>query len=341
VVHSTHLTDRIATSTLESKEAPQGDTFVVLDVSVRNSGTQPQVFSEGKLVDVSASGERTFATPVAMLTDEFLSLQVIPPTARVRGKIAYQVPEGRIDALYWSPGSGSKRILLHLDTPSVAVNTLGNADAKLPVERDEPRDRIARASSEPRAALPGRPAQPAKAVQSAEDVSDEPGSIAMGTAPANRDAIKGNEPARTLACQALLSRNDPAEKARYLGFFARQCADYAMPPAWRPASIAKIPPTDVPAGPRWPPRSGPAFDCSQAWTRAEHLVCADAVLSLMDWELNRAYTNARRAADDPAALQRDEDDWRRRVRDACSTTRCIEAAYERRTAQLEAMAQAR
>lgn len=154
-----------------------------------------------------------------------------------------------------------------------------------------------------------------------------------------RDETSRNEPARTLACQALMWRNDPSEKDRCLGFFARQCPDYAMPSTWRPTSTAGIPSPAPASEPRWPPRSGPAFDCSQAWTRAEHLVCEDAVLSLMDWELARAYAKANRAVDDPGALQRDEDDWRHQVRDACDNTRCIEMAYDRRTAQLEAVAQ--
>ena len=37
----------------------------------------------------------------------------------------------------------------------------------------------------------------------------------------------------------------------------------------------------------------------------------------------------------------DEDDWRHRVRDACDTSRCVESAYNQRTAVLEAVAQGR
>ncbi len=343
-VNNARVTDHIATSTLESKDAGQGNTFVVLDVSVRNTDAQPQVFSEGKLVDVTASHERAFATPVTMLTDDFLSLQVIPPNGRVRGKIAYEVPENMTGALYWIPGNGSKRIPLHPDTPAVAVATLGSADApeQALVETHAGAHIDAPTPTPVRGTSPPRSERSVTAVPPTGNTHDAHRSVATRTTPTARDAPHRNEPARTQACQALLLRNDPAEKARYLGFFARQCPDYAMPSTWTQISTAGIPsPDPADAGPSWPPRSGPAFDCSQAWTRAEHLVCQDAVLSLMDWELARAYGNASRVVENPAALQRDEDDWRHRVRDACDNARCIEMAYERRTALLESVSQAR
>jgi hypothetical protein len=91
----------------------------------------------------------------------------------------------------------------------------------------------------------------------------------------------GSAQARELACTALVSRNDPAEKKRYLGFFKRECGAYAIPSAWTPTHVAMAAP--APAPNRWPPRSGPAFDCEQAFSPAEQLICNDAVLSLMDW----------------------------------------------------------
>jgi hypothetical protein len=344
-VRRAYMTDRIVTSTMERKEAAPGNTFVVLDVSVRNAGTQPQVFSEGKLIDAQGARERTFATPLTMLTDEFLSLQVVPPGAHVRGKIAYEVPDDLAGALYWSPGSGGQRIALRPVRPTVAVATLGNAEAdgEMALETGGKSEHDRSAPTPARVPPPSPRRDIAAAVQPAESADDARArAVAVTEVPPAEAAPRSNEPARTLACQALLTRNDPAEKAAYLGFFARQCPDYEMPSTWRSATAASIPPAtaSVPV-PRWPPRSGPAFDCNQAWTRAEHLVCEDAVLSLMDWELNRAYAGARRAVGDPAALQREEDDWRHRVRDACDTRRCIEAAYELRTAQLEAMARAR
>lgn len=357
-VNNAHVTDRIATSMREHKEADAGNTFVVLDVTVRNTGTQPQVFSEGTLVDVNASRERTFATPVSMLADEFLTLQVVPPDGRVRGKIAYEVPKEITGVMYWSPGNGSRRILLTL-VPTVAVSTLANAATPAePVtssDIDIGADTVAKTT--PPIATPARTRTPATldaparvVAPPAEKLKDQPRHVAMVTTPKPDVGPSVSETARALACQALLSRNDPAEKSRYLGFFARECPDFAMPSAWKPApgaaaarvaSTVPSRPSATPPAKRWPPRAGPAFDCSQAWTRAEHLVCEDAVLSLMDWELARAYAHARRYVDNKDALQRDEDNWRHHIRDACDTRRCVEVAYSSRTEQLELIAKAR
>lgn len=348
VVNAAHVTRVIDTSTLEHREASPGNTFVVLDVTVRNPDRHPQVFSEGRLVSVDARAERRFATPVTLLADEFLSLQVLQPASSVRGKIAYEVPSDLQGALYWQLGAHGERILLHpARLPEVVSSTLGNA----------PGDDAAAAPAPATSRAADIPAvdRPAKAANStsghilsnpvARDANAAtPGASVPGPAPARATAVttpdvsRTNEQARALACQALLARNDPAEKSRYLGFFAHECADYAMPSNWRPGVASAASSFPLPRRPPPPaPASGPAFDCSQSWTRAEHLVCADAVLSLMDRQLARAYAEARLRAADPLVLQREEDDWRRRVRDACDSIPCIERAYDRRTAELEAV----
>jgi hypothetical protein len=335
----------------------------VLDVTARNTDRQPQVFSEGKLVNVSESRERTFATPVSMLTGEYLTLQVLKPSSSVHGKIAYEVPEDLPGVLYWVPGNGNERILLHVAASAVTTSAHAEPDAGIAVEdvaKQEPAASpattepaidspappvVSSAAATPPPARGDGPATPAP--PSTKPRTNEGARVASITSPPASALPARNEQARRLACGALVSRNDPAEKARYLGFFSRECEGYAMPSAWMSDAAARMPlpveaPRFEPAGaPRWPPRPGPAFDCNQAYTRAEHLVCEDAVLSLMDWELSRAYANASRRVADQAALQRDEDEWRHRVRDACDTSRCIESAYNQRTAVLEAVAQGR
>lgn len=356
VVNSAVMTDRLATSTLERRQATPGNRFVVLDVTARNTDQQPQVFSEGKLVNVSESRERTFATPVSMLTDEFLTLQVLKPSSSVHGKIAYEVPEELPGVLYWVPGNGNERILLHVAATTTPVTTSAHAEPDAGTAEGDADASVA--TTQPAIGRPARRAvntpvatPPSRLRARAET------RVASITSPPARSAAAPNEQARRLACGALVSRNDPAEKARYLDFFSRECEGYAMPPAWMsevaastPAHVApsrteashvEPPPFEPVGAPRWPPRPGPAFDCNQAYTRAEHLVCEDAVLSLMDWELSRAYANASHRVDDPMALQRDEDDWRHRVRDACDTSRCVESVYNQRTAVLEAVAQGR
>jgi hypothetical protein len=162
---------------------------------------------------------------------------------------------------------------------------------------------------------------------------------------------------RQLACRALVDNNDPAEQARYRDFFHQQCKGYRTPAAWtRPTSTARVaratsPRAHAPAAAQpavaaeapepkpqvVPGDSGPSFDCGQAVGRAEQLVCADALLSLLDRELAQAVSQAERKVADPTALLHDQDDWRARVRDACQTLSCLERAYTQRTAGLRAI----
>jgi hypothetical protein len=339
-----HFADRIDVSGVDAKQPATGNRFVVLDVDVRNTDTQPRVFSEGKLVAVDEQRERTFATPVNIFADGYLQLQVLQPSARARGRIVYEVPDDLKGVLYWQPGEGGERILLHL-RPVVASNDRAGKDSVVDKDGDgatHAADDAARGAVT--AASVARADRSASVVDSATALATPAGNASSDTtgrspAPGRATAGPGGEQARALACQALVSRNDPAERSRYVGFFKRECAGYAFPPAWAtPARVATLPPPTIPgSATRWPPRAGPAFDCEQAFTRAEQLICDDSVLSLMDWELTRAYASAARTADDQAALQREQDDWRRHVRDACTTVRCIEAAYTERTADLTAM----
>lgn len=126
-VHDAQATHRLATSLMESKEAAPGNQFVVLDVSVMNRSADPQVLPEGKLVAMSESGLQTFDTPETLFGDDYLSMQVLSPEQRVRGKIAYEVPQHLPGVLYWSPGSGSKRILLNVNAPQEPPRTLADA----------------------------------------------------------------------------------------------------------------------------------------------------------------------------------------------------------------------
>jgi hypothetical protein len=166
---------------------------------------------------------------------------------------------------------------------------------------------------------------------------------------------------RQLACRALQENNDPAEQARYRDFFRQQCKGYALPRAWSQATRtararaeheAPVARPSVPSAERVqrdvaaeeaqpaavaPSDSGPSFDCTQALRRAEQLVCADALLSLLDRQLAQAVTEAERKVTDPTALLRDQDDWRARVRDACQTLNCLERVYTQRTAGLRAI----
>jgi len=57
----------------------------------------------------------------------------------------------------------------------------------------------------------------------------------------------------------------------------------------------------------------------------------------MDHQLAQSVARASNHVDDPVALQRDQDDWRGRVRNACDTTDCLEHVYGQRIAQVDAL----
>ena len=373
---SAHATNRISLPGFDDKQPAQGNHFVVLDVAVRNSDTEPRVFSEGQIVAANASRERTFSTPVNIFADGYLQLQVLPPSTGARGKIVYEVPDDTSGVLYWVPGGDTRRILLHPDVLAVAGSRLNQPPpATSPVALAPPSlapaqpGVVQEADAGHAAPAPGTVAVTAStggsrhpdATTRASDQAPQVGQGSVATPAATqstRELSMRSEQARVLACTALVSRNDPGEKTRYLGFFKRECAAYALPSAWTPVRVATAAPARAPVATatatatatarasvapaldskHWPPRSGPAFDCEQAFSPGERLTCGDSVLSLMDWELTRAYANARRSVEDPAALQREQDDWRWHVRNACRTVSCVEAVYTERTADLSALA---
>jgi len=352
---SAHATDRISVPGFEDKQPAKGNHFVVLDVAVRNTDTQPRVFSEGQIIAADASRERTFPAPVNIFADGYLQLQVLPPAAAARGKIVYEVPDDARGVLYWVPGGDTQRILLHPDVMAVAGSTsklsrppTSTADLKrtsaVPTQpvvvQQANADSVGPAARTVAIATPSAARSLTSGAKAAPDNASRGGQGSLTTpvtTQSTRDVSMGSAQARELACSALVSRNDPAEKKRYLGFFKSECGAYSMPSAWAsPVHVAKAAPAPHPN--RWPPRPGPAFDCEQAFSPAEQLICQDSVLSLMDWEMTRAYANAQRSVDDPAALQREQDDWRWHVRNACRTVSCVEAVYTERTADLTALA---
>jgi len=372
---------------MQGRDAAPGYQFVVLDVSVHNRDAGPQVLAEGTLVAMDESRLQTFDRPVTVLSDDYLSLQVLAPNQNLRGKIAYEVPEHLPGVLYWSPGNGSERILLNVVSAPAPERTLANVDAidaapasnaapvasaevphakpiELPTRnvRREPApvsNRIVVAST------PSAPSAPAHARATTATVSSEKpparhvASIAVPRQttlrqtqtvilPAAETPLEPSpagppldpEQSRRVACEGLVSRNDPAEKAHSLEFFAQACRDYPLPTRWRPpvarpsllerasALLARV---------VVKPKAVRISDCSASTSRADTLVCGDPDLSAMDHQLAQSVARASDHVDDPVALQRDQDDWRGRVRNACVTADCLEHVYGQRIAQLDAL----
>lgn len=135
-LHGVETVERLAPSAFEEKRAAAGHRLLVLDISVHNRSKEPRVFLEGRVVAVGGATERTFARPVEMLSEGFLSLQVLEPSARVRGRIVYQIPRQLEGPLYWIPGDGKARIAL--DRMMAATGAAGAGPR--PVRRAGPQE---------------------------------------------------------------------------------------------------------------------------------------------------------------------------------------------------------
>ncbi|WP_436059672.1 MULTISPECIES: lysozyme inhibitor LprI family protein [unclassified Phenylobacterium] len=124
-----------------------------------------------------------------------------------------------------------------------------------------------------------------------------------------------------------------------------------------PAPIAQVP-RPAPAPPRapqapWAPEppvapdptwgaERPSFDCRNAASLAEEMVCTDAVLAAADRHMARAYRRAERSGAPVEALREDQDDWLAyREEAALRSPRDVAAAYDRRIGELEAIAAGR
>jgi len=404
-VNHARVTHHLATSSLESRDAMPGHQFVVLDVSVRNRDAQPQVLSEGKLIALDEAQLQTFDQPETLLSDDYLSLQVLAPAQSLHGKIAYEVPDPLSGVLYWSPGNGSERILLNPVATPASPSTLADAavdddsgdnaaDARIqPTGAAAVVDNATHAPSPARVTAPKLPSKPTRDVARAQPapspkvlldapvdapvvdmpavapIADEP-ALALTPASSRPSAtlavlppapipravparpivaapsVDPREADRRQACAELVARDDPRDKAGNLDFFAVSCRDYTLPAHWSPppapprSLIARVASraSALLARVMVAPRVERISDCSSAAaSRADTLVCADPALSAMDHRLAQTVARARDQVDDPAALQREQEHWRGHVRNACNTTRCLQQAYGRRIAQLDAL----
>lgn len=111
------------------------------------------------------------------------------------------------------------------------------------------------------------------------------------------------------------------------------------PPRAPQAPWALQPP--VAADPVWGVER-PSFDCRDAGSLAEEMVCTDAVLAAADRHMARAYRRAERSGAPIEALREDQDQWLAyREEAALRSPRAVAAAYDRRIGELEAIAAGR
>lgn len=78
-----------------------------------------------------------------------------------------------------------------------------------------------------------------------------------------------------------------------------------------------------------------SFDCREASSLVEKLICSDADLAELDSWLADAFSNARSDARDANQVRDQQRAWLRDTRNTCSTVECLRAAYSKRLDQLE------
>ncbi len=88
----------------------------------------------------------------------------------------------------------------------------------------------------------------------------------------------------------------------------------------------------LPCGPG--PANAASFDCASAASRIEHMICADAALSMADSALGTVFTGALAASPHPQALRADQRQWIASKRDKAATPNELMSACQTRTADL-------
>lgn len=73
-----------------------------------------------------------------------------------------------------------------------------------------------------------------------------------------------------------------------------------------------------------------SFDCAKARTLIENHICADQRLSALDEELSKVYREVLDATPRPDAFRASQRTWLRDVRNVCTTSQCLTAAYQAR-----------
>jgi uncharacterized protein len=76
-------------------------------------------------------------------------------------------------------------------------------------------------------------------------------------------------------------------------------------------------------------------DCSKAKTNIDRLLCSNDKLAVADQLMASAFRDAFYRAQDRDALIKEQEEWRKNIRDACNDVPCLLDAYRRRASELE------
>lgn len=83
-----------------------------------------------------------------------------------------------------------------------------------------------------------------------------------------------------------------------------------------------------------PIASATSFDCADARTNIEKLICSDAGLSKLDGDLNKAYLLHLESNAHSKQATSSQRQWLKNIRDVCKDVRCISEAYKSRIREL-------
>jgi uncharacterized protein len=85
----------------------------------------------------------------------------------------------------------------------------------------------------------------------------------------------------------------------------------------------------------WALPAAAVVDCSKAKTNIDRLMCSSDKLGVADQLMALAFRGAFYRTQDREALIKEQEEWRKNVRDACNDVPCLLDAYQRRTSELE------
>ena len=77
-----------------------------------------------------------------------------------------------------------------------------------------------------------------------------------------------------------------------------------------------------------------SFDCREARTKIEKLICSNDELSKLDESLNEAYLRALNRADIKQQTIESQNQWLKYQRNVCQDAECVKRAYETRIKEL-------
>lgn len=77
-----------------------------------------------------------------------------------------------------------------------------------------------------------------------------------------------------------------------------------------------------------------SFDCAKAQSKVEHLICDNQEISRLDEDLSKAYSLAQGWSADKQTATKEQRQWLKEVRNACSDINCLKVAYAARISKL-------